>query len=343
MATAKKLPSGQWRVLSFVGMKDGKRQYKSFTAPTKREAELMAAQYLNEKEHVSASNMTVGDAIDIYISSKENTLSPRTVMDYKATRRNYIQELMTLPINNLSKSSVQKAFDSHSKQLSPKSLRNIYALFSSALALQDVRVPKITLPQKERKEMHIPTAEEINLLIEKFSADEDMQLAIMMAAYLGLRRSEICAVTTQDVFENEIRINKALVLTEHNEWVVKVPKSTAGYRTLPIPSVLQERLSTINRKEGENLVRINPNAITDRFYRKRTSCTELSHFRFHDLRHYYASVMLALGIPDKYAMERMGHATNNMLKNVYQHTMQSEQEKITKRIDEYFQKSTQKI
>jgi integrase len=30
--------------------------------------------------------------------------------------------------------------------------------------------------------------------------------------------------------------------------------------------------------------------------------------------------MLALGIPDKYAMQRMGHATSNMLKTVYQHT-----------------------
>ena len=41
---------------------------------------------------------------------------------------------------------------------------------------------------------------------------------------------------------------------------------------------------------------------------------------FHDLRHLNASVMLMLGIPDKYAMERGGWATNTTLKNVYQHT-----------------------
>ena len=45
MAKAKKLPSGSWRVLQFVGLDaDGKRQYKSFTAPTKREAEFLAAE-----------------------------------------------------------------------------------------------------------------------------------------------------------------------------------------------------------------------------------------------------------------------------------------------------------
>lgn len=35
--------------------------------------------------------------------------------------------------------------------------------------------------------------------------------------------------------------------------------------------------------------------------------------------------MLKLAIPDKYAMERMGHASNQMLKRVYQHTFDDEQ------------------
>ncbi len=45
MASAKKLPSGSWRVNLFIGTEDGKRKYKSFTAATKREAEFQAAQY----------------------------------------------------------------------------------------------------------------------------------------------------------------------------------------------------------------------------------------------------------------------------------------------------------
>ncbi len=46
----------------------------------------------------------------------------------------------------------------------------------------------------------------------------------------------------------------------------------------------------------------------------------LEHFRFHDLRHFNASLMLSEGIPDKYAVERMGHSTTAILKSVYQHT-----------------------
>ena len=48
--------------------------------------------------------------------------------------------------------------------------------------------------------------------------------------------------------------------------------------------------------------------------------------------------MLALGVPDKYAMERMGHATNNMLKTVYQHTMKSKQNEVASMVDNYFMK-----
>ena len=43
MASAKKLKSGNWRCLAYIGKdKEGKRLYKSFTAPTKKEAELLA-------------------------------------------------------------------------------------------------------------------------------------------------------------------------------------------------------------------------------------------------------------------------------------------------------------
>ena len=63
----------------------------------------------------------------------------------------------------------------------------------------------------------------------------------------------------------------------------------------------------------------------------------IPHCRFHDLRHANASIMLMLGVPDKYAMERLGHATNSTLKNVYQHTMDAEKLDIASRINAYFE------
>ena len=47
--------------------------------------------------------------------------------------------------------------------------------------------------------------------------------------------------------------------------------------------------------------------------------------------------MLQLGIPDKYAQERGGWASNTILKSVYQQTFSSESIKVAERIDNYFE------
>ncbi len=59
--------------------------------------------------------------------------------------------------------------------------------------------------------------------------------------------------------------------------------------------------------------------------------------RFHDLRHFAASVSLALGVPDKYSMKRMGHATENMLKTTYQHTLKSKEEEYADLVDTHME------
>ena len=52
--------------------------------------------------------------------------------------------------------------------------------------------------------------------------------------------------------------------------------------------------------------------------------------------HYYASIMLANNVPDKYAMKRMGHATNSMLKNVYQHIITQKDQEVTVVMNNFF-------
>ena len=80
MATAKKLPSGNWRVQVFSHTDGtGKRRYESFTAPTKREAELMAEEFGAKKDRRAKHNLRVGEVIDGYITAKTAVLSPSTI------------------------------------------------------------------------------------------------------------------------------------------------------------------------------------------------------------------------------------------------------------------------
>ena len=66
MATAKKLPSGNYRVRVYDKITD---KYKSFTAPTKREAERLANEYLDGKRTASSTELTVGRLCRIILTN----------------------------------------------------------------------------------------------------------------------------------------------------------------------------------------------------------------------------------------------------------------------------------
>jgi integrase len=56
----------------------------------------------------------------------------------------------------------------------------------------------------------------------------------------------------------------------------------------------------------------------------------------HGQRHGNASLMLAQGVPDKYAMERLGQSSPNMIKNVYQHLYDEKKKEISKTMSDKF-------
>ncbi len=331
MATAKKLPSGNYRVRVHIG--NGK--YKSFTAEKKADAEYAANLYLQTyKDKQAPTKITVGAAIDQYIESKSNILSPSTIRGYTVMRNNYLKRIIDKPLQKLTAQDVQEAINEEAKTHSPKSVKNIYGLLSAALKGYSISFD-IALPQKEKKPISIPTESEINKILESVEGKE-IELPILFSACLGLRRGEIAPLDYSDIdFKSKtIRISKSMVLNSDGEWITKTPKTYSSNRTLKIYNFILEKIQS-RKDAGLPLISLTPNQISDEFAYT-LNRLELPHFRFHDLRHYNASVMLSLNIPDKYAMERMGHSTNNMLKTVYQHTMQEKEDSVDASLNDYF-------
>ena len=98
------------------------------------------------------------------------------------------------------------------------------------------------------------------------------------------------------------------------------------------PDFLKDKLLSLKKEEAtdDKIFHFNPNQLTDNFCAAREKLG--FKFRLHDLRHYYASVMLRLNTPDKYAMKRMGHSTPTMLKRVYQHLMEEKEREVDQSI-----------
>lgn len=342
MAKAVKLPSGMWRarVLEYTDANKVKH-YKSLTANTKKEAEYLAADYYANKRSKRGLNadITLSEAFEEYITSRSAVLSPTTIRAYYRMAHNQFLCLQDVKLSNLTNEQIQQAVNAESKKLAPKTVKSAYGLLKSVIKAYapDLQV-NVKLPQKKKKEIYIPTHDEIKTIL-KATNQTELGIAVLLAASLGMRLGEIVALNWNNVnFEtNKIKISASAAKDKDNKLVIKPPKTLSGIRSVAMPDKVREELETWC-KENKNEYVLNgltSNAIYQRFVRhlKRNN---IHHFRFHDLRHYNASVLLAMGVPDKYAQERLGHATNNMLKSVYQHIIEEKAKKVDSDFNDKF-------
>ncbi len=337
MATAKKLKSGSWRCLVYdYTDKTGKRHYKSFTstdstAKGKREAERMAADYAYEKELKSHCTLTFGEALDKYITDRESVLSAATIREYKRTKRTDLSEFENIKIKDITQEYIQEFINDKAKNKAPKTVRNVHGLISAVLSQYrpDMKLTTV-LPKKVRPDLYIPSDSEIKRLMQHITGTE-MELPIFLATFGPMRRGEIAALTMDNIVGNRVHVCKNMVLNDEKKWVIKQPKSYAGDRFIDYPDFVAEKWQGITG----NITNLNPNMITSRFCHILKNAG-LPHFRFHDLRHYSASIQHALGIPDAYIMQRGGWQTDSVLKAVYRHAMNDRQAEMNSIANAHF-------
>ena len=245
-------------------------------------------------------------------------------------QRSRLKAIEDIRLSDLTQSKIQHFINGIAAELSPKSIRNIHGLISGVLREADPgRALNTVLPEKKKAIISIPSDADIKRLLE-YIQDTDMEIPVLLAAFGPMRRGEICALTADDVEGNDIHIHQSLALDERNIWVRKSPKTVSSNRVITFPDFVIEKLP----KEGP-VCKLTPHQITDAFPRILKEAG-IKRFRFHDLRHYSASIQHAMGIPDKYIMERGGWATDGVLKAIYQHTMEEKGKEFNQRVNSYF-------
>lgn len=331
-SSATQLPSGSWRCIAYLGTdKKGKKIQQSVTCSTKTEAEKLAhkleLEAREKNKRISDKDITVGMACDAFIEMKEkeilkNRVSPSTVRSYKSIRKNLISDIEDIKVLKITDKILQNWIDSVDEEHSPKTCKNAYsfvrASLSEVLPKSTVIDWKVLLPYIPSKTVVVPSEHDISELLEHFQAnDHDMYLACILSAFGTLRRSELCALTANDVdrVNNTISVNKALIRTDNNDWIVKRPKTVGSERIISMDKDIIDLLPT----EG-SVIDITPAALSDRFARavKRLNISDIC---FHDLRHYSASIMHALGANSKYIMERGGWTVESTLDKHYKGTI----------------------
>lgn len=357
MAKAKKLPSGSWRCQAYshtvtitdpkTGEIKKKRIYKSFTSDDpspkgRKEAELAAAMYQanNQRQLLSAEppiNLTLTEAIDRYLDSSDNVLSPSTVHGYRIIQRNGFKNLMNIRINDITQEMLQTAVNHEASlivkghKISPKTVHNRYGLISAVLNRYHPELSAhIRLPQVETKIMTLPEPESI---MKAFKGDR-LELAVLLAMWMSFSMSEIRGLSKSKSIDGDyIVIREVRVQLSSGDIVKPQGKVSTRNRMHRIPAYIK---SLIDQVDGDIIVPYSAHAIYCHF-RTVLRQNNIPHISFHGLRHLNASVMAKLNIPEKYAMERGGWKTDTVMKRVYTHTFSNERIKVDNIIDEYFE------
>lgn len=334
--------SGKWHTQVFLGYRDGKAVRVSVTADTKRacmdKAALLKAQGLPEEKTRKAE--TLGECIDRYIESSE-TLSPTTLAGYRKIRRTMLTELMDQPADGITSDTLQRAINAEMRRksrrghnISPKSIRNAYGLVSASLRVFYDKVLTVKLPEPEPKFLELPEPDFVlNAII-----GSDIELPCMLALWLSLSMSEVRGLKYSSIRHGCIYIDQVVVDVDGVPTEKKKAKVASRNRVLACPEYIMELIKrTTGYKDylsgkcfDAYLCQLPEYTI------RRKLLKILPGMTFHQLRHLNASVMLELGIPEKYAMERGGWSTPHTMKTVYQHTFSSERSRVDTAIDDFF-------
>lgn len=150
-----------------------------------------------------------------------------------------------------------------------------------------------------------------------------LRVAILLGAFAGLRVSEVCGLRVQDV--NFLRG----VIHPRQQWGGRPLKNQASDAPIPIPRDLVNMLAaSVERYPSEMMVtsfktgRCNPVGLQLAVAAARDKVDGLPEgFTFHDLRHFYASMLLASGADLIKVQTCMRHATASTTLNVYGHLL----------------------
>lgn len=373
MANIRKRPNGTFQATIYIGRDAlGKNICEYITCPTKKEcvqAVRKREQELEDKKFLRVEKVRVVSWIDEWIELNRGRLSPSTIVLYKIYSKNhYTPYFGDIQLGKLNEIHIRRFMAEKLQTLSPTTVRKLILVLNKILrdALKERNPAKdIEVPSDEEFDPYVLTDEEFGIIREAVRGTRDEPI-VLLAALCGLRRGEIFALKWNDIeWKNgTLRIDESRCITDDGAYIDKKPKSKNGYRRIIVPaeilSILDELRKEQIKKAGkkkrrrrakeetndpslENVTEIKqqiwdmrPDSYSSywaAFVREKG----LPPIRFHDLRHYHASVLYDLGIPDQYVAKRLGHDIKT-LKKIYQHVRPDTEKELDESIRQLYDK-----
>lgn len=310
------------RSKQFDLMRDAKRYAAQI------ETDLARGDYVDPQ----AGNITLRDFYDDW-KQRQLWTSNTTRNSERAMKR---ADFADMPLNKIRRTHVESWVKGMSREYMPNTTRTHFQLVSSVLrgAVADRFIAKnpaegVKLPKRDAAEhtMTIPTPEEVGSVID--AADEWFQAFIALCAFAGLRRGEACAIQLPDIdfLGKTIRVDRQIQHPRKQKPEVVDPK-WGSKRTIPVPEdlivMLSEHVKNVGVSGKEQWLfpgkhgPLSP-ASSYAYWSRFAEQASVEGVTLHDLRHFFASGLIAAGCDVVTVQRAMGHSSASTTLNEYSH------------------------
>lgn len=296
--------------------------------PTEKEVTLALAEKMQDE--YQGKNGSFESYAWKYVENRDKVLSPSSKRTYETKIKQLSEGFRSKNLYDITREDVQIEVSYLSGKYEPKTVKTAHGFISSVLrAYRPNLVLRTKLPQSIQKDEFIPEKEDVVRILER-AKDTRYYVPFQLAAMYGCRRAEICAMSIDDLKDNELWIHSDIAYY-NREWIKKEnPKTDASNRKIVLPD---ELVKTI--QDQGYIYEGHPNGLIKALHRYQKELG-IPEFDFHTFRKFFCSYAHELGISEADTMAIGGWATPSIMKTVYRKSLESSKkismEKMTKDI-----------
>lgn len=298
--------------------------------------------------------MYFGDFMILWYNIHKESLAPATV----STLRSHVFHSVgpwfnehKITLSGIQPEDIEAFYRDRAQYVGSNTLRHYHGTIRSALQYAFKRgyivnniADRAEKPKKTIFKGNFYNEEQLKKLFE-ISKKTNLEFAVYMGAYYGLRREEICGLkwSAVDFQYKTITIKHTVIETsngkEYQLFLKDTTKNKSSFRTLPLSDATVDMLLKMKQRQEkmkllfgnrynhefddyiyvfENGDLVRPNWVTACFKRLLDD-NNMPHIRFHDLRHSCATLLRHQGVPMEDISKWLGHSNLLTTEQVYAH------------------------
>jgi integrase len=296
-----------------------------------------------------------------WLEYKKSNIRNSTWAMYRGHVRNHFELINDLKINRVTVATVERFISKRrEKDVSLPLIRKLLITFGQVMKyavrhklIDHNPVAEAEKPRDQGEEkvfdIHVLRPPEIISFLDA-TEDEKHHTLFMLAIMSGARQGELFGLKWSDILWETSQLH---IQRTFNNQAWYRPKSKASIRKIDLgPTVIKQLKKWKLACPPNELDLVFPNQsgnplerghVVQNFFWPALDKAELIRVRFHDMRHTYASLLIAQGENIKYISKQMGHSKPSITMDIYAHLMDEENPEAAKKLDDTIFQSGSKM